>query len=786
MQFVLSCISEDHDQRLLILAALVCAVGVYGSSALAVHAGRAEGRSRLVWGATGIVAAGCTAWATHMIGLLAFNPGMKSGFDPLLTLVSLVAAIVGIGAGFGLAVGRRDRRRRFIAGIVLGCGVTALHYLGQASYAITGFIVWDWWAVFPSIALSLGMFGSAMVLFRERNRALRRAGAPLLLASIAVLHFFGIAAAELVFDPERDLPPGTLPPEVIAPIVAGVSLGLLALAVLGLRFTLAARAAARRDRERLRELASLAVEGLAICDGDVIATANRSLEEMAGARPGDLTGRELESVLPGIVVSDVPEREERDAELAALDGQFVPVRVLRREVVLGGRRQAVIAVRDQRERLRLEQNIRTLAFTDDLTGLPNRTRFNDLLATHAATCRSQGTRFAVLLIDLDRFKLVNDTLGHGAGDAVLRLVAERLKLAGFGRDIAARLGGDEFAMLHACAPDSDDHEALAQRVVELIGQPFMVNDQSVEIGASVGIAFAPEDGDRPELLIRNADLALYKAKSDGKGHVQAFEPELDRLARERQDLEADLRRALTKGEFEVHYQPLVDARTRRITAAEALVRWRHPERGLISPVEFIPLAEETGLIGALGAWVLRTACSAAAGWPGGLRVAVNLSPAQFRDPNFVDTVMRTLHASGLPAGRLELEITEGLLLRDEDRTMATLTRLRAAGIGLALDDFGTGYSSLSYLRRFPFTKIKIDRSFVGNIPGDTESAAIVHAIVALAGALGMSTTVEGVETAEQFAFAASEGCDQVQGYYVSRPVPEDDFLPLLSERKAAA
>jgi diguanylate cyclase (GGDEF)-like protein len=594
-----------------------------------------------------------------------------------------------------------------------------------------------------------------------------------------------MAAMTLTFDPERPLPTEAVPPEVVAPIVACVSFGLLTLALVGLRLTLSARAQARRDQERLRELANLAVEGLAVCDGETIKTANRSLEQMSGVGAGALNGRRLSDVLPGLVVSALPEREEREAELVGADGQCVPVRVLRSEVPLGSGLQTVLAVRDQRERLQTESRMRMLAYSDALTGLPNRAHFHDLLARHAASCGERDQPFAVFILDLDRFKLVNDTLGHGLGDTLLRKAAERLTAALGAQDLVARLGGDEFAILQAAPDGPEAVQALAARIIELIDRPFLIDGQLVNVGASVGAALAPADGDEPGTLLRNADLALYKAKADGKGTFRRFDPMLDARVQARRSLEADLRRAIAVQEFELHYQPLVDARSGRITAAEALVRWRHPERGLVPPADFIPLAEETGLIGPLGQWVLRTACTQAARWPSHIRVAVNLSPAQFRDLRLAETVKAALTASGLAADRLELEITEGVLLADEDRTLATLTRLRAAGVSISMDDFGTGYSSLSYLRRFPFDKIKVDRSFVRQLPGDPESAAIVRAIITMGACLGMTITVEGVETAEQFAFTAASGCDQVQGYHVSRPLPEAEFLSFVDAREAA-
>jgi diguanylate cyclase (GGDEF)-like protein len=779
------CLTQAHDHQLILLAVGICVVGVYGSFSVATYAARSEGRAVTLWAGASIVASGCTAWATHMIGLLAFRPGMPAGFDPYLTALSLLIAIAGIGISVALAIGQRDRSRRFIIGLLLGGSIAALHYLGEASYRVAGTVTWDPVLVGVSVPASLLVFGMAMVATGERRRAVRKAGAPLLVVAIGLLHFCGMAAMTLTFDPELPLSPQIVPPEVIAPVVAGVSLGLLALAVVGLRFTLNARAQARRDQQRLRELANLAVEGLAVCDGEVIATANRSLERLLNVNPGELNGRRLSELLPGLAIAALPEREEREAELIGTDGLHVPVRVLRSEVPLGSKLQTVLAIRDQRERLQTELRMRTLAFSDALTGLPNRAHFQDLVADHIAAYSTHGRAFAILMLDLDRFKLVNDTLGHGLGDALLKKVAARLKATLGEHDVVARLGGDEFAILQVDAAGPEAAYRLGSRVVELIGRPFLIDGQLINVGASVGAAVAPVDGIEPDQLLRNADLALYKAKADGKGTFQKFEPALDARMQARRGLEADLRRAITVQEFELYYQPLMDARTGRINAAEALVRWRHPDRGLVSPADFIPLAEETGLIGPLGQWVLRTACAQAACWPAHIRIAVNLSPAQFRDVRLADTVKAALTASGLSANRLELEITEGVLLADEERTLATLIKLRAAGVSISMDDFGTGYSSLSYLRRFPFDKIKVDQSFVRQLPSDPESAAIVRAIITMGACLGMTITVEGVETAEQLAFTAAEGCDQVQGYHVSRPLPLVEFMAFVDAREAA-
>jgi diguanylate cyclase (GGDEF)-like protein len=770
-----------HDGRLLLLAGLICAIGTYASFAIGHHAARASGVYRKRWGAVAVASSGCTAWATHFIVLLAFKPGMQAAFEPTLTALSLACAVVGIGAGVFASLGSHRISRQFGAGLMVGIGIAALHYVGQSAYLIRGSVAWDRGLVLSSILISLPLSGSAMVAAASRDRRYRRLAAPSLLGSIALLHFCGMAAMTLHFDPRRRFPDAAISPSDITPVVAGVSLSLIVLAIVGWRFDLTAKARVRHDRKRLRELADVALEGLLICDGDVVITANNSMERLSGREPGSLAGGHLSVLLPGLDVSSLPEREEREVELIGAQGQAVPVRVLRSELALGHKLQTVIAVRDQRERLRTEARIRNLAFNDPLTGLPNRTRFFDLLAVHATSRSDHDRSFAVLMLDLDRFKPVNDTHGHAAGDRVLRMVADRLQAILREGDIVARLGGDEFAILQLSAVTPAAAEALAQRAVDTVSfRPFMLDGQAVHLGASVGLAWAPEDGSVPAELLRDADLALYAAKAAGKGTFRRYTPALSERHEERRMLEAGLRHALSEGHLELHYQPVVDAYSQQVLCAEALVRWRHPVHGLIPPTEFVGLAEETGLILPLGEWVLRTACAEAATWPAEICIAVNLSPTQFRDRALAQVVQSALKAASLAPDRLELEITEGVLLMNETTTLQTLSELRATGIRFSMDDFGTGYSSLSYLRKFPFDKIKIDQSFVQQVPADAESVAIVRAVIGMSVSLGRAVTMEGVETKEQFDFLRAEGCDLIQGYYVSRPLESEDFAAFLA------
>jgi diguanylate cyclase (GGDEF)-like protein len=435
---------------------------------------------------------------------------------------------------------------------------------------------------------------------------------------------------------------------------------------------------------------------------------------------------------------------------------------------------------DITERNAAEARIRYLAEHDELTGLANRSMLRDHLADALARER-RDTCTGVLCLDLHDFKTINDTLGHAVGDALLRLVADRLMATTRRSDMVARLGGDEFAIIQTGIANATEAHALAERLAEAFAAPFDLGLQRVPIGLSVGVAIGPTDGDCADILLKNADIALYRAKADPRTCYRFFEAAMDVDIQQRRALELDLRRALTEREFELYFQPVLNASTRVLTGFEALLRWRHPARGIVSPAEFIPLAEEVGLIAPIGEWVLREACRQAACWPAGVSVAINLSPVQVGSNGLVETLRAVLAESGLAPGLLELEITESVLLRDTAATMETLHALRSLGLRIALDDFGTGYSSLGYLRSFPFDRLKIDRCFVRELHAGTESLSIIRAILALGGALGMSITAEGVETEEQLALLQAEQCPSVQGYLFSKPQPAE-AVPALLER----
>lgn len=424
--------------------------------------------------------------------------------------------------------------------------------------------------------------------------------------------------------------------------------------------------------------------------------------------------------------------------------------------------------------------IQHLATHDILTGLPNRGLLADTMDEALRSLRD-GEKLAVHCVDLDRFKPVNDTLGHPIGDEVLGAVARRLKQQAGETAMVARTGGDEFVILQLLIDGDEEAGVLASRVIHALAVEFLIQGHKINIGSSIGIAVFPDDGQSSEILIRNADLALYKAKMEGRGTCRSFEPGMDARLQERRQLESELALGVTNEQFVVYYQPLHDAKTSKLTGFEALVRWNHPRLGLLPPAEFIPMAEETGVIDTLGEWIMQRACADAAKWPLPVKVAVNLSPAQFKQQGLPLQVAAALAASNLLPSRLELEITESVLLAHNENTINTLYSLRDLGISIAMDDFGTGYSSLSYLRSFPFNRIKIDRSFVSLMCESGESRAIVKAVAELGATLGMTTTAEGVETEDQFRLVRENGCTDVQGWFFGRPMPASELHTLFEQ-----
>jgi diguanylate cyclase (GGDEF)-like protein/PAS domain S-box-containing protein len=467
------------------------------------------------------------------------------------------------------------------------------------------------------------------------------------------------------------------------------------------------------------------------------------------------------------------------------DGSLIDVALYSSDLTYENRPAVLLASIDVTERKRAEARAAFLAHHDALTSLPNRLLLRTRMEEALADVRGGGRQVATLCLDLDGFKAINDTLGHASGDRLLQMVAERISGDIGPGDTVARLGGDEFAILQTNVDSASQIIELSERILASVEAPYEIDEQLVTVGVSIGVALAPHDGMDAEILLHNADMALYRAKSDGRGRYCFFEPEMNARAQARRRIEVNLRKALRENELTVCYQPLVDLDSGHIVSLEALLRWRHPELGMISPAEFIPIAEETGMIISIGSFVLRRACQDAAAWPSNATVAINLSPLQFKTGSLFQSVRDALSMSGLPPTRLELEITETLLLDKSEQVLSTLHALRALGVRIAMDDFGTGYSSLSYLRSFPFDKIKIDRSFIQEISQKSDSQAIVRAILSLGSSLGVTITAEGVETESDLAYLKSEGCPQGQGFLFSAARSQAEVVGMLRAARAA-
>ncbi|HET7716936.1 MAG TPA: EAL domain-containing protein [Bauldia sp.] len=532
-------------------------------------------------------------------------------------------------------------------------------------------------------------------------------------------------------------------------------------------------------------------QGLCMVDADRrLVVANQHVPDLIGIDPEQMpSGRPFGEILVESLVPRLRTDADAEAFVARLeqllrtggvtycelaDGRALAFTA--RPMSDGG---SVVVLEDITERRNTEARINHLAHFDPLTGLPNRNRLREELDRALATMRRSGP-LALLFVDLDEFKQVNDTLGHPSGDQLLGLVSERLQSVIRRSDVAARFGGDEFVVIQNPMSQPEEAGHLAQRIIETLSAPFQVGNHQVFISACVGITLAPRDGSSADRLLKNADMALYHAKTSGRASWRFFEPAMDAEAQSRRTLEQDLRKALDGGEFELFFQPIINLRNRRVTTCEALIRWRHPERGLVSPSDFIPIAEEMGLIVEIGTWVVEQACRTCASWPSPISVAVNLSPVQFRRDDIHGVVSQALARSGLDANRLEIEITESVLLQDLVESQATLEKLTALGVRISLDDFGTGYSGLTYLQSFPIHKVKIDRSFITDLQPASRSLVLLHGVAELCSALGIVVVVEGIETEEQMATVLSEtSIDEAQGYLISTPLPPAQIATLI-------
>ncbi len=942
------CLTAEHRPWAIPLAALVAWLSSHTALQLFTQARVERGTRALGWLLGAAFAAGAGIWSTHFIAMLGYDPGIGVGYDPAVTLASLLVAVASALAALTLLRGADGTLGRIAAGLLLSLGIAAIHAMGMEGVRVPGTFIWHPGLAAAALTLGSLLTCASLLMLRHRNGLVP--AATLLSAGVTAMHFLAMAAAEVVPDPSAASDAASLPRAAIAAGIAVVTLVVLACSALALvadrlrrmnRVLSERQAALLASEERMRALTDALPQmvwvgrgdggthycnqryqayfgdGAASCanrfeaqhpddragiaaaweraraeqrafteqlrwkdpsgtyrwhtiiitpvvqagavvewigtalDIDEMVRAREALQEseerlalaldagsdglwdcdlatgavwtsdrwwhMLGYQPGEMpphystwqalihpddwpgTRTQLGAHLVGNTT--VFEREHR---LRRKDGRWRWI-LSRAKVVgrdAGGRATRLVGTDvDIDMRKEAESRIAHLAAHDALTDLPNRILFRERLRRRLSEIERGEGACAVLCVDLDRFKEVNDALGHLAGDALLREVAQRLEAILAAQDTAARLGGDEFAILLASVDGPGDAMARAEACIREIARPIRLADQSIEIGASIGIAASPADGTDEETILRRADLALYKAKAEGRNAARAFDPAMDLALAERRQLEADLRRAIARDELVLHYQPQMrpggvpspeegtaaaEALEHRLVGFEALVRWPHPSRGLVPPGAFIPLAEETGLVVALGEWVLRAACREAAGWAHPLKVAVNLSPRQFQQVDLPDRVLAILTETGLSPDRLEIEVTETVIINDMARAMTILRRLKSFGIQIAMDDFGTGYSSLATLQAFSFDTIKIDRSFVSQLEQRPAAAVIVRAVLGLGRSLGIRVVAEGVETEEQMRFLIAEGCGEMQGYLFGKPQPVEQIAALVAGEGSVA
>jgi diguanylate cyclase (GGDEF)-like protein/PAS domain S-box-containing protein len=740
----------------------------------------AKGLVRAAWLLlTGLVS-GSGVWATHFIAMVAYSPGLKTGYSPTGTLLSLMIAVLFMGTGFVVASAQRSRTNDMAGGLVLGMGVAAMHYTGMTAFVTQGEVVWEHATVGASVLL--GVIGATIALVvagRARTMTKQAIGGGILTVGVCTLHFTGMGAITIVPDVAAIVPDQLLSGGVLTLAVTCIT-GLIILGGLG---AVAIESQTTRSAlERIRRMANAAYEGIVVVQDGRINDANAAFCELVGAPLEDLQGQPLFGAIltyNGDEASRDGVRREGVLQPIA-GGREIPVEVFSRLMDDGARTETsgltVLAVRDLRERRSAEEKIRYLAEHDGLTGLPNRNSLQARLGAAIERVDASGESLSVICIDLDHFKEANDQHGHHAGDALLVETARRLQDSVIAPSFAARLGGDEFIIVQVAGGDQPAAAAeLSGRLLEVLSTPVLFDGQDLSMGASLGVSLYPDDGRTTESLMANADMALYRAKESGRGVYRFFKREMDESIRERRALARDLKQGIIDEELVVHYQPLARASDGEVCGFEALVRWQHPTRGMIPPLDFIPVAEENGLIAPLGEWVLRRACRDAASWDKPLRIAVNLSPLQLNNPALPTLVHEVLIESGLSPHRLELEITESALFKDYQRALDNLRRLKALGVRIAMDDFGTGFSSLSTLQSFPFDKIKIDKSFVENIHRHDRATVIVRAVLGLGRSLEIPVVAEGVETQEQILFLRGEDCAELQGYAIGRPAPVDSL-----------
>lgn len=790
---ILTCVTQQHDLRLLLLSAFICVAGSFTSVLLLARAKMERKSFGLRW----IVAAGsmfgCTIWSLHFVALLAYMPTLPLAYQPWATFLSILISVAGSIGSFWIWRAFHPPVGGLIGGLGIGFSISGMHYVGVSAIRFDGYVIYDPTFVAASVFISLSLCCIAMARTMRLDKTIGRVEcASFLAVAICGLHFVGMSALTLVpgpaiADKATDIDGGTL-----ALLVGFVSLAIIVATLFATTLEQQMFHHTQHDIDRMRLLSDLTQEAVIIYRDETVLGMNNAGERLFGTTSEDATGKPLIDLfamdsLPGLVrrkLCSAHERHPEEFEIVTAQGTRIPVELSCRLIEFMGKPATVVGLVDISDRKKSEKRIQHLAHHDVLTDLPNRYALGARLQL-ALDSSGAGSAVAAIDIDLNRFKSVNDLLGHAAGDRLLKEAVKRIASLIGHTDMLARIGGDEFVVILKQAVSPEQTLLFATNIVHTLRIPFEIDGQSVEIGASAGIAIYPSDGTDAPSLLRAANVAMYQAKEE-RSAVRFFESSMNDALHIRREMEQELAQAIERGELELFYQPMVNSRTLEIESFEALIRWRHPIRGLVSPAQFIPIAEQADLMGRIGKWVIDTACHAAATWPKPWRVSVNVSPSQFQRSDVPAIVASALGRSSLLPGRLIIEITEGIFINDAASAVTILAQLRGMGVRLALDDFGTGFSSLSYLQMFKCDKIKIDQSFVSSLSENLDSLTIVRAIINLVHNLGMSATAEGVETRQQRIILQELGCDQMQGYLFGRPAPFEEIIPETLDAAAVA
>lgn len=801
-------LDSSYNLSLVFLSIVIAIIASSAALELGIRIPKVKGSARYIWLSCGAFAMGLGIWAMHFIAMLAFHLSTPVTYDVTIVIVSILPAILASGLALHIVSRPTLRPAQAVVGaIFIGTGIVSMHYIGMEAMVMNASISYNplLWALSAVIAVVVSLVALVLLVLAQRYADKpgfwwRKIGSATVMGfAIAGMHYTGMAAATF----EHDHMHGALVSSVDSTYL-GYGIGVAMIAIFGLVFvsTLIDKrfeSQTVKSENKFRSVIESASDAIILADGrGTIISWNRAAERIFGYSEQEALGSTLQLIIAkryreahqiGIeryLATREPHILGRTVELQGLnkDGTEFPIEMSLAAWDEGGAIFFSSIIRDITERKQIEEKMNRMVYRDPLTGLPNRHLLNDRLALALDQAEANMQTIGIMFLDLDRFKVINDTLGHAVGDLLLIEVAKRIQSAIAKADTLSRQGGDEFVVL---LPNTNDSEIThkAKSILATFTRSFVLGDHEMFVTPSIGISLYPTDGRDIETLIKNADTAMYRVKEQGKNSIQFYTPDMNEAVSKKMQLEIGLRKGMERNEFRVFYQPQVEVSTGRMIGVEALVRWHHPEWGHIPPVEFIPLAEETGLIIPLGEWVLREACRQMKAWQNEgyppLRVAVNISSRQFHQTNLVEMIRLILAETGLEPAYLELELTESII-QDSKYAIATMHELKTMGIHMSIDDFGTGYSSLSYLKQFPIDSLKIDKSFTMNIFEDTKDAALVHTIIGMAHDLELKVIAEGVETQEQLQFLQRYACNEAQGFYFSSPVSGEELSKLLEKK----